>query len=227
MSTGRRAGLSPELIVEGALQLAETKGIDGWSVRDVAQRLGVVPSVIYHYYPNKEALCDAVVDRACSEIRLPDDSLRWNEWWKNMALTIRPVLLRYVGITDRLARGKFTSAFLPMVDSGMNKLFEAGFSKNTPLVYSILVNTIIHAIGARNLRSERQQHNRHDMGEMLQRFAGLKGESVALNYMVDNFFEPLSRADHEDEISQKYYETVIDVVLTGIEEVFLSSRGRH
>ena len=73
--TGRRAGLSRELIVKQAVQLSAISGVEGWSVRDIARELGVVPSVIYHYFPNKEAICDAVVDRVCVGIEVPDSDL--------------------------------------------------------------------------------------------------------------------------------------------------------
>lgn len=126
VSTGRRAGLSRDLVVEKAVELSSLSGVEGWSVRDIARELEVVPSVIYHYFPNKEAICDAVVDRVCEGIEVPDPDLDWKDWFRCMAHSFRPTLLAYPGITDRFARGKFTKQFLPMLDGAWVKLQEAG-----------------------------------------------------------------------------------------------------
>ncbi len=38
------------------MELTRECGLEKWSIRDLAQRLGVVPSVIYHHYQNRDAI---------------------------------------------------------------------------------------------------------------------------------------------------------------------------
>ena len=219
--TGRRAGLSRELIVKQAVQLSAISGVEGWSVRDIARELGVVPSVIYHYFPNKEAICDAVVDRVCVGIEVPDPDLEWKAWFRAMAHNLRPALLAYPEITDRFARGKFTEQFLPMIDGAWAKLQEAGFGDNSPVAYTIIANSIIHTIGARNLRASNQIQPRHNLHEMLVRLEPMMAQSVGLTSIVNSYLEPLSHLDEEEAMSEEYYDLVIDVILDGIEHTLL------
>lgn len=220
-STGRRAGLSRELVVEQAVELSAVSGVEGWSVRDIAHELGVVPSVIYHYVPNKEAICDAVVDRVCAGIEVPDPSLEWKDWFRAMAQNLRPTLLAYPGITDRFARGKFTEQFLPMIDGAWTKLQEAGFGDKSALAYTIITNSLIHTIEAKNLRAPNQTQPRHDLHQMLERFEPMKAQSVGLTNIVSAYLEPLSHPDKEEAMSEEYYNLVITVVLDGIEHTLL------
>ncbi len=217
--TSRRAGLSPEQIVDYAVSMTAEVGIDGWSIRDIAQGLGVVPSVLYHYFANKESLCDAVVDRVCAEIAMPDPNLGWKEWFTALAHNVRPTLLRYHGITDRMARGKFTASFLPILDTAYAKLIDAGFGENAAIAYAMISNQIIATIGSRNLRSYHQSGERHDLTKMLERLAPLMESSPGLKAMVDDYLAPLSNPNREDDLSEKYYSLVIAALLDGIEHV--------
>lgn len=219
ISTGRRVGLSREAILDYAVSQTETVGIDGWSMRDIAHGTGVVPSVLYHYFSNKEELCDAVVERVCANISLPDNDLGWKEWFTAMAHNIRPILLRYHGITERFARGKYTGSFLPVLDTAYDKLLKAGFGKNAALAYVIISNQVLAAISARNLRSYRQRGERHDLGKMLERLTPMMNSSPGLRAMIENYLAPLSDPSLEDNLSDEYYNLVIATVLDGVEHI--------
>ena len=226
-STRQRAGLSREAIIDYAVSQTESVGIDGWSMRDIAQGTGVVPSVLYHYFSNKEDLCDAVVERVCADIVLPDGGLGWKEWFTAMAHNMRPVLLRYHGITDRFARGKYTESFLPVLDAGYTKLMEAGFEKKAVLAYVIISNQVLAAISARNLRSDRQRGERHDLGKMLERLTPMMDSSPGLRTMIEDYLAPLSDPSREDDLSDEYYGLVIATVLDGVEHVLKPQQNQH
>lgn len=49
-------------ILKVALGLFASKGIEGTGLREIAERIGVSQPALYHYFPSKEALVDAVVD---------------------------------------------------------------------------------------------------------------------------------------------------------------------
>jgi len=55
--------LSPERIETAALELIEAEGFDGFSTRKLAARLGYEAMSIYHYFPSKGHLMDALVNR--------------------------------------------------------------------------------------------------------------------------------------------------------------------
>jgi AcrR family transcriptional regulator len=60
-----RVRLSPELreeqIVRGAIDFFSRKGLDA-QIRDLAQEIGIAHTLLYHYFPTKQALIDRVYD---------------------------------------------------------------------------------------------------------------------------------------------------------------------
>jgi AcrR family transcriptional regulator len=52
-----------EHIAKVALEILELEGPEAVSMRRIAHAVGVTPMAIYHYFPNRQALLDVVVDR--------------------------------------------------------------------------------------------------------------------------------------------------------------------
>ena len=83
-------GLTPERIVDVAVELTRESHLFSWSVRDLAGRLGVAPSVIYHHVGGKDLVCRRVVERALAHIELPSADLSWQEWFRELLYAIGP-----------------------------------------------------------------------------------------------------------------------------------------
>jgi AcrR family transcriptional regulator len=58
-----RARVTVEAILEGAAHILERDGIAGYNTNAVAERAGVSIGSFYQYFPNKDALTAALVDR--------------------------------------------------------------------------------------------------------------------------------------------------------------------
>lgn len=81
-----RPQLRRELIVETALRLVDSDGLDGVSMRRVAEELGTGPASLYAHVANKEELLDLVHDRVIGEIPVPEpDPERWQEQLREVA----------------------------------------------------------------------------------------------------------------------------------------------
>lgn len=61
-SRGRKPGMTVERIVAAAVELADADGLDGVSMRRVADRLGVGTMSLYRYVPAKAELQDLMLD---------------------------------------------------------------------------------------------------------------------------------------------------------------------
>jgi len=59
--SGRHEGRREE-ILKVALGLFASKGIEGTGLREIAEPIGVSQPALYHYFPSKDALVDAVID---------------------------------------------------------------------------------------------------------------------------------------------------------------------
>lgn len=62
-ATDRRE-LRTEAILERAMEILEADGLDGLTLQRVAERLGLVTTAIYRYFPSKDALMAALQRRA-------------------------------------------------------------------------------------------------------------------------------------------------------------------
>src|SRR5436190_23606942 len=79
--------LSAERIVLAALELIEDEGMAAFSTRKLASKLGCEAMSIYHYFPSKGHLMDALVDRVMSEMTVLVPGER--PWRAQMELSAR------------------------------------------------------------------------------------------------------------------------------------------
>lgn len=71
----RRQALSPEKIVTVALELVEAHGLTVFSTRRLGHALACEAMSIYHHYPSKQHLLDAMVDCVVSSFKWPASKL--------------------------------------------------------------------------------------------------------------------------------------------------------
>lgn len=90
-----KAPLTREAIVDAALELLDADGLDGVSMRRVAQRLGTGPASLYQHVGNKEELLELVLDRVTAAVVVPEPGAGadgWQEPLKELMRRQRAVL---------------------------------------------------------------------------------------------------------------------------------------
>lgn len=96
-----RVHLSRDVIVDGALTLLDREGAVGFSMRKLAEELGVGAGALYWHVTNKEQLLQLVFDRVIGELPTPDpDPKRWREQIKQAARDEREMMRRHPGIAQ-------------------------------------------------------------------------------------------------------------------------------
>jgi AcrR family transcriptional regulator len=63
-----RPGYDLETLLKVAVELFNERGYDGTSMEDLARKLGITKSAIYHHVPSKQELLRLAVDRALDEL---------------------------------------------------------------------------------------------------------------------------------------------------------------
>lgn len=71
---GPRQRLSIDVVVDTAIRLADTHGLDALTMRQVADTLGVAPMTLYTYVPSKAELLDLMLDTAYTQMDRTDTS---------------------------------------------------------------------------------------------------------------------------------------------------------
>jgi len=74
-----RLPLTRGRIVDKALEILDTEGVEGITMRRLGDALGVEAMALYHHFPNKDAILDGVLARIIEETgpALPLESADW------------------------------------------------------------------------------------------------------------------------------------------------------
>jgi len=124
-----RSGLTRSRVIEGAVRLADSIGVDALTIRKLATELDVKPMTIYHHVPNKDAILDGMVDVVFTEIDLPPTDLYWKAAMRQRATSARSVLALHGWATPLLeSRTSPGAATLRHHDAVLGCLRRGGFS---------------------------------------------------------------------------------------------------
>jgi AcrR family transcriptional regulator len=124
-------GITPDAIISAAAQLTRDKGLEKWTIRDLAQVLDVYSTVIYHHVGDRNTVANAVVDRVVAQYRIPEPDLPWRAWWRQFLSNLREVFIQYPGTARRVAlNGPSPESGGPTIDRAMRTLLRVGFEQD-------------------------------------------------------------------------------------------------
>jgi TetR/AcrR family transcriptional regulator, tetracycline repressor protein len=122
--------LTRESVIEVALTMADSDGLDAVGIRRLAQHFGVTPMALYWHVKNKEELLDAMGDQVCAGLVLPDaDGLPWDEHYHRLLLALLTILRRHPGAASLVGRRLLAnSAGRDLTERALSLLRTAGLS---------------------------------------------------------------------------------------------------
>lgn len=124
-----RASLTREGIETAALALIEADGLEAFSTRRLAQVLGCEAMSIYHHFPSKAHLLDALVDRVVGELPAPQPPAPWRARLTAMAQDFRAMAHRHPAFFRYMATHRMnTAAGLRWLDGALAAFREAGLT---------------------------------------------------------------------------------------------------
>ncbi|GAA1465253.1 TetR/AcrR family transcriptional regulator [Microbacterium thalassium] len=144
-----RTPLSRARVAEAAVALADDVGLDGTTMRRLADDLGVTPMALYKHVANREELVDAMVDHIVGEMIAPDadpDAVTAGTWKSALRAQVtasRAVVLRHPWSVEAIETRTLASpVVLAYMDRLMRILFAGGLSAD-------LVHHAMHALSTR------------------------------------------------------------------------------
>lgn len=136
-SARRRRGAPPagqrltrDDVVTKALQMIAADGLAAFSLRGLADALGVAPNALYNHVRDREDLLGAVTDRFVADIRLPAGQQPWPDWVRAAAASLRSQLTGHPGLTELiLARAGATAAGPGLLARFLDRMTSSGLHR--------------------------------------------------------------------------------------------------
>jgi len=120
--------LDRDELVRAALALLDQVGLDGLSMRHLADQLGIRAATLYWYIRDKHELLSLLGEAICTEIQPPDPTAPWPARLEALMCEYRRVLLAHRDAAHVLAATPPAGAArLRLVDISLGALREAGF----------------------------------------------------------------------------------------------------
>lgn len=221
-----RLPLSRERVLDAAVEVADADGLDGLTMRNLAQHLGVEAMSIYYHVANKEAMLDGVVELLIEEIDTAVSGLGdtsdtgWKSRLRRRILTAREVMLRHPWAPELIeSRTTMTPSIIRYHDDLLGILREGGFSWD-------LSHHALHALGSRSLGFTQELFKPENDAEDEASAAMLS----AMAEQFPNIIAMLSEVAHDEPDStlgwcddQTEFEFGLDLLLDGLDRVRVDS----
>ncbi|MFT0846915.1 TetR/AcrR family transcriptional regulator [Actinomycetaceae bacterium L2_0104] len=218
-STSFHVGLTPEGVIDAAVDLTQESHLFSWSIRDLAKRLNVAPSVIYHHVGGKDLLCRGVVERLLLTLPSPEPSLDWQEWFRELLFSLEPVVCTYAGVAKwLLMHGPTFAGVVSIVETGMSALQRAGFGEYSGFAYSLMLNNTMMTIAAGDDRRQHEADGPRDHAAMMQDFAAVVHNMPNAEALIRSMVAPFASAPEDAAKARStYYRFVVDTTIAGLE----------
>ena len=130
----RRETLTRERVLHAALDLADERGIDALSMRELGRHLGVDAMSLYNHVDNKDDLLNGIVDLVVGEIDLPPDEVDWSDAMRTRAHCAQAAFTRHPWASQLMdSRTSSGPERLRYFDWVIGTLRRAGFSVDVAL----------------------------------------------------------------------------------------------
>ena len=127
--TEPRAPLSRERVLQAAVALADVSGIDSFSMRKLAQELGVEAMSLYHYFASKSELLAGMLEAVYAEFERPPADGDWRDGMRHAAISAHHTLLKHAWACNLIGQPIGPSAAqFEWMDAILGRLRSAGFS---------------------------------------------------------------------------------------------------
>lgn len=204
---GRPPSLTEDQIVDAALQIIRSEGLDALSMRRLSRQLGRSQMAAYSYVADKQELLDLVTRRTLADVAIPSpDDGPWDVQLRLLIDGIDAQLRRHPGIAGLLLQ-RMLHSDRRLVDALMAIMIDAGLREKQVLLAYSTIHTYLFG---------RYQVALADVP---------RDDSVPLPTLarVTPFLDELHRAD--------YYNFGIDILLDGLRtrvaENLRSSAAEH
>jgi AcrR family transcriptional regulator len=210
-------------VLQAAITIADSSGIDSLTMRRLAEDLGAEAMSLYYYLASKEDLLDGIADAVVAEINdvggtidMPAAGASWKTAVRRRILSARGVLLRHPWAPRVFETRTNTSTAVLLYYDGLLRLMrDGGFSYD-------LIHHALHALGSRALGFSQELFDPSVGTSDEETTAALESMTDQIPHLVAMFME----VAHDDPDStlgwcddQTEFEFGLDLILDGLERM--------
>jgi AcrR family transcriptional regulator len=143
-----KAPLSVDAIVDAAVEILRSEGLDAMSMRRVAAALDTGAGSLYVYVAGREGLLEAVLDTVIASIELdPPDPQRWREQLSALLARTRDALVEHPGIAAAaMIEPPRTPAAMHLLENLLGLLLTGGLApQDAAWTADTLIAQVTHA----------------------------------------------------------------------------------
>jgi AcrR family transcriptional regulator len=181
-----RRPLTRERILDVGLRLIDAQGLEAFTMRKLAQELGVDPMALYRHVEHKDALLDGVAELLWAEVELQGGEAGWEALLRSLATSLRALAHSHPHAYVLLCNSRSLSpAMLQLSGSVLEQLQRVGFEQKRAC--HVLCTICSYAIGYAMVElsalspvlSERATPEMSDIGRLTQLMRRLPRETPA------------------------------------------------
>jgi TetR/AcrR family transcriptional regulator, tetracycline repressor protein len=101
--------LTRERILRVALRMIDANGLSSLSMRKLGAKLGVEGTALYHHYPSKDSIIDAVIAQVMEDVDLAIDEASWVRRLRRILQSQRQTMLAHPNLVPAMATHPFSS----------------------------------------------------------------------------------------------------------------------
>ena len=205
--------LSKDAIVDAALAILKSEGLQAVTMRRVATALDTGAASLYVYVANREALLAEMLDRVTAIVELePPDPARWREQMHGLLGRMRESFLAYPGTAAlALADPPVTGSVLVAAENLLATLSAGGFSPRDAAWSCDILVLLVQAVAAED-DARRSAGSKQFIAEVDELRATLETLPVDRFPMLHTHAADMVSGDRDER-----FHFAIDVVLDGVQ----------
>lgn len=147
-----RTPLTRDRVLATAVEVADERGVNAVTMREVAARLGVEAMSLYNHVANKDDILDGMLDHVIEQVELPADAPTWREAMRLRAISAREVFNRHPWAAMLLdSRPSSGPSRLRYFDWVLAQLLGAGFTEAGAMRAFSLLDAYVYGFGIQQL----------------------------------------------------------------------------
>ncbi len=216
-----RAPLSRERVLRAAIALADERGLESLSMRELGRRLEVEAMSLYNHVANKDDILDGMMDLVVGEIDLPFHEVGWKEAMRRRAISARDVFSRHPWASVLMdSRESSGPARLRYLDWVIGTLRRAGFSIDQAARAFSVLDSYVYGFGRQQLNmSAGRGASVEETTEAFMRAI----PADEFPYLTEMVVDYALKGDYDDGAD---FDFGLDLILDGLERVLESRRRK-